>query len=255
MSTKPPRATVIVPLYIWPCSSVDWQPLFDAILAHPAVEFLIIINPNSGPGSDSLPGHDYEREVPKLNAAPNVTTIGYVRIDYCRKPLHDACEEIDRFAGWMTKHGSEVPGLHLGGIYVDETPNHFSAGRMLYLEALHKHTKNKEGLLGQRLVVHNPGTPPDAGLASPSIVDFIVTCEEPYQKYAGDETQQRLQDFFFHRARSGYQISGVPRERIRDVTLELREKGAYIFATSLVEDFYESFGECWPQFVAAMEVD
>jgi hypothetical protein len=171
-----PRATVIVPLYIWPCNSTYWQPLFDAyvtsipfprlsvhrsltlpspcsISAHPSVEFLIIINPSNGPGEGSLPdGQDYQREVPKLTAAPNVTTIGYVRIDYCRKPLHDACEEIDRFAGWFTKHGTNVPGMTVDGIYLDETPNHFSAGRKLYLEALHNHIKNIEGILGQRLV-------------------------------------------------------------------------------------------------------
>ncbi|KAF1850683.1 cell surface protein [Cucurbitaria berberidis CBS 394.84] len=252
---EPSRATVIVPLYIWPCSSADWQPLFDTILAHPSVEFLVIINPSSGPGAEPLPGHDYEREIPKLNASPNVTTIGYVRIDYCRKPLHDACEEIDRYAGWMPSSGSDVSGLGLQGIYLDETPNHFSAGRRLYLEALHQHIKNTEGLLGQRLVVHNPGTPPDADLASPAVVDIIVTCEEPYQKYAGDETQQRLQDYFIHRSRSAYQISGVPKELIREVTRELRRKGAYVFATSLTEDFYEDFGACWKEFVTAMKVD
>ncbi|KAH7091996.1 cell surface protein [Paraphoma chrysanthemicola] len=250
-----PRATVIVPLYIWPCSSADWQPLFDVITAHPAVEFLIIINPNSGPGAESLPGHDYEREVPKLTAAPNVTTIGYVRIDYCKKPLHDACEEIDRFAGWVSDHGSDVPGLSVQGIYLDETPNHFSSGRALYLEALHKYIKTKEGLLGQRLVVHNPGTPPDAGLASPVLVDIVVTCEEPFQRYATEEVQKRLGDYFFDRLRSGYQISGVPKEQMPQVTRELRRKGAFVFATSLVDDFYESFGECWDSFVAAMEVN
>jgi hypothetical protein len=114
---------------------------------------LVIVNPSSGPGNGSLPdGQDYQREVPKLTASPNVTTIGYVRIDYCRKPLHDVCEEIDRFAGWVTKHGDDVPGMAMQGIYLDETPNHFSAGRKLYLEALHKHIKTTEGLLGQRLV-------------------------------------------------------------------------------------------------------
>lgn len=116
------------------------------------MDFLVIVNPSSGPGVDSRPGHDYEREVPKLTASPNVTTIGYVRIDYCRKPLHDACEEIDRFAGWVTKHGSDVPGLEMHGIYLDETPNHFSAGRKYYLEALHKHIKTTEAFLEQRLV-------------------------------------------------------------------------------------------------------
>lgn len=87
---------------------------------------------------------------------PNVTTVGYVRIDYCCKPLHDVCEEIDRFAGWVRLFGRDVVGLSVQGIYLDETPNHFSAGRKLYLEALHKHIKEQDGLLGQRLVSLNP---------------------------------------------------------------------------------------------------
>jgi len=103
--------------------------------------------------------------------------------------------------------------------------------------------------------VHNPGTPPDEGLATPAMVDIAITCEEPYQKYMGEQTQKRLHDYFFHRQRSGYQISAVPKERIREATRDLRRIGAYVFATSLVDDFYESFGECWQEFVAAMEID
>jgi hypothetical protein len=86
-------------------------------------------------------------------------------------------------------------------------------------------------------------------------VDVIVTCEEPYKQYSGEVTTKRLSDYFYHRARSAYQISGVPKERIREVARELRRKGAYIFATSLTEDFYESFGECWSDFCTAMEVN
>jgi hypothetical protein len=83
---------------------------------------------------------------------------------------------------------------------------------------------------------------------------MIITCEEPYEKYSGDETQKRLAEYFVHRARSGYQISAVPKGQIREVTRALRQKSAYVFATSLTDDFYESFGECWKEFVAAMEV-
>lgn len=84
---------------------------------------------------------------------------------------------------------------------------------------------------------------------------MIVTCEEPFERYAGRDVQERLSDYFFHRSRSGYQISGVPKEQIKAVTRDLRRKGAYVFATSLIDDFYESFGECWKDFVDAMEVD
>lgn len=83
---------------------------------------------------------------------------------------------------------------------------------------------------------------------------MIVTCEEPYEQFSGDVTTKRLADYFFHRSRSGYQISAVPKERMTEVTHELRHKGAYVYATSLVDDFYESFGACWEDFIQAMEM-
>lgn len=89
--------------------------------------------------------------MPKLNSAPNVCTIGYVKIDYCQRPLHETCEDIDRFAGWATKDDGKS-GLAMHGIYLDETPNHYSAERAAYLDALYKHIKSCDGLLGPRLV-------------------------------------------------------------------------------------------------------
>jgi hypothetical protein len=84
---------------------------------------------------------------------------------------------------------------------------------------------------------------------------MVITCEEPYERYTGEQVQHRLSEYFFHRSRAGYQISGVPENRIREVVRELRHEGAYIFATSLVDDFYESFGNCWKAFVEAMETE
>ena len=101
-------------------------------------------------------------------------------------------------------------------------------------------------------VIHNPGTPPDAGLADPG-PDVIITCEEPYDRYQGQEVQQRLKEYPHDRAKSGYMISGVPRAELGPLVRELRTRGTYLFATDLVDDFYESFGESWVDFVAAME--
>jgi hypothetical protein len=82
---------------------------------------------------------------------------------------------------------------------------------------------------------------------------MIVACEEPFERYTSEEVQQRLGDYFFDRSRSGYQISGTPKAQIKEATRELRQKGAFIVATSLVDDFYERIGECWKNFVEAME--
>lgn len=101
-------------------------------------------------------------------------------------------------------------------------------------------------------VIHNPGTPPDPELADPG-PDVIVTCEEPYQRYRGEEVQKRLKEYHYDRARSAYMISAAPEKEIGEVVQELSQRGAYLFVTDLVDDFYESFGKSWADFVAAVE--
>ena len=120
------------------------------IAAYPDLEFLVIVNPNSGPGALPCPDANYAREVARLNACPNVYPVGYIRIDYCRKPLAVACEEIDPYASWAAEYATT--GLGVGGIMVDETPNHFNAAQAEYLRALHSHIKACSGLLRDRLV-------------------------------------------------------------------------------------------------------
>jgi hypothetical protein len=121
-----------------------------SIAAHPDTNFLIVVNPNSGPGDLPLPGPHYVQEVPRLNAFANVRCVGYVRIDYCRKPLRESMAEVRQYADWNT--GFNIPGLHVHGIYVDETPNHVSQERSEYLDALRLYIKRVNGLLGERTV-------------------------------------------------------------------------------------------------------
>lgn len=117
------------------------------ITAHPDLDFLVVVNPNSGPGDLPSPNKDYAREVPKLNAFPNVYTVGYIRIHYCDKPLEKVYQEIDRYASW-----SACDGLGLGGILLDETPNHYSEAREEYLRACTGFIKGNQGILRDRMV-------------------------------------------------------------------------------------------------------
>ena len=110
----------------------------------------MVVNPDSGPRSTPLPGHDYVREVPRLTAYPNVTTVGYIRIDYCKRPLDEVYKEIDTYSGWVTDH--DLPGLAVSGILVDESPNHHTQARADYLDVVHKHIKASPGILGDKLV-------------------------------------------------------------------------------------------------------
>jgi Spherulation-specific family 4 len=79
-----------------------------------------------------------------------VRTVGYVLIDYCKKPLSEVYEEIEAYAGWAKDY--ETSGLGVGGILLDETPNHYTPERAEYLDAVHRHVKATEGLQGNRLV-------------------------------------------------------------------------------------------------------
>jgi hypothetical protein len=71
--------------------------------------------------------------------------------------------------------------------------------------------------------------------------------------YIGEGVQKRLGELPLDRARSIYQISGIPREQIRDAVHELCKRGQYVFATDLVDDFYESFGPSWEDFISAVD--
>lgn len=113
---------------------------------------------------------------------------------------------------------------------------------------------NDSNLFLRRQVIHNPGTPPDSGLANPG-PDVFINCEEPYERYLGEEVQKRLKDYHYDQPKSGYMISGVPEDKVAEFVRELRHRAAYLFVTDLVDNFYESFGPSWGAFVAAFEDD
>jgi hypothetical protein len=85
--------------------------------------------------------------------------------------------------------------------------------------------------------------------------DVVVTCEEPYDRYRGMEVQKRLKEYPCNWVKSGYMISAVPGGEMGSFVRELRRSGAYLFATDLVDNFYESFGSGWDDFVAAMDME
>ncbi|KAK4984017.1 hypothetical protein LTR50_006856 [Elasticomyces elasticus] len=163
-----PRSAVIVPLYIYPLTPETWQPLYRAISTHPTLPFLIILNPDSGPGAPGSPSPDanYARETARLNAYPNVTTLGYVRVDYCRRGLGSVVGDVGGYAKWAGVGGGGGGleggggggsveggggGVFVRGIFVDETPNLYTPHVAAYLDALNVRIKNSAGILGERI--------------------------------------------------------------------------------------------------------
>ena len=111
---------------------------------------MVIVNPQSGPGNDTWwPNEDYVRELPRLNAFRNVRTIGYVRSQYCERPVEDVYADIDAYAN---RSSSETPGLGVNGIFIDETNNHYTDKVKRYLDDLDAHIKGNDGFGGDRTV-------------------------------------------------------------------------------------------------------
>lgn len=107
-------------------------------------------------------------------------------------------------------------------------------------------------LMPYEQVVHNPGTPPEGDLKHFGNPDVVCVCEEPHRLYGGEGVQHRLKEFALPRHKTIYQISGIPIGDMDAVVEELCQRGKYVFATDLVDDFYESFGPSWARFAAAV---
>ena len=138
--------------------------------------FVIIINPNSGPGVHTdgwLPDQSYTKEIPRFTAQSNVILVGYVRLDYCRRQLAEIEEDVMKYGNWAGSgssssaslqstefngegsHGPRDCGrseLGVQGIFFDETPNLFDKDTAAYLDTAGRIVKATDGILGNRLV-------------------------------------------------------------------------------------------------------
>lgn len=158
------KATVLVPLYIYPTSSTTYDPLHkayvfpfhfpnrklttrDSVQAHPNLNFTVIINPNSGPGESALPDSSYTPEIAKLNSFPNVRTVGYVRTGYGTRNISDVLADVTTYSGW-----SSGVNISMHGIFFDEAPYDYSDENAAFLLTINQAVKNSTGIQPDRIV-------------------------------------------------------------------------------------------------------
>lgn len=82
-------------------------------------QFVVVINPASGPGSTPYPDSNYIKAISQLNAFNNVITIGYVRTNYGNQPIVNVTADINTYAGWSSYSAANI-SMH--GIFFDESP-------------------------------------------------------------------------------------------------------------------------------------
>lgn len=140
LAASAPNVTtgILIPLYTYP-TSTTWSEVVTAKMNYPAVPFVAVINPNSGPGTTF--DANYLTGIQKLQGA-GIRVLGYVYTNYGRTPLTKVEAQVKTYWNWY----------HVDGIMFDGMAN--VKGKQSYYSALNSYVKS----LGMTYTVGNPGT-------------------------------------------------------------------------------------------------
>ncbi|KAL8766981.1 MAG: hypothetical protein Q9209_006393 [Squamulea sp. 1 TL-2023] len=182
---------VLLPLYLYPddTSASAWSNVTATIAAYPEVQWQVIVNPNSGPGTYP-PDANYIAGLSKLNSYRNVITLGYVATNYTQIPYTTVASEIDGYAEWATYADANIS---VGGIFFDEVNNTASDDVYAYYKnvADYAYAKVPSAVTP---VIFNPGLPAPAELFN--YADTIVQYEGPFSSYKDVTTINTFQPGF-----------------------------------------------------------
>jgi hypothetical protein len=154
--------SVIVPLYLYP-SEGAWDPLYTAYVcllysnsrlkAYPSLQFLVIINPDNGPGNGTLLDKNFQQQLPILNSMGNVMTLGYVTTNYTSRNINEVFDDIGTYALWS---GNGTSNFTLHGIFLDETPSSFTEESSEFMNRTDGFIKQQTGFGGVNFVLSFP---------------------------------------------------------------------------------------------------
>ncbi|CAO2653669.1 Nn.00g030800.m01.CDS01 [Neocucurbitaria sp. VM-36] len=237
-------ATIILPLYIYPKDNTTWTPLYNSLLARPKLNYIVIINPSSGPGDSQYPDEQYTSALSQLAKYSNVRKVGYVRTGYASRNLTNVFSELNTYAGWASKDKA----LAMDGIFFDESPHQYSAKAVDFMLSASQAVKNADGIQGAKTVIRNPGVVPDARFNDTN-TEISVVFEQSYTEYQ-DKTEE-LAVLNDGRSRHSYMVHSVPqmeKDKLRGFVDDLSKRAEYLFVTSNDENYYEKFGTDWNDF-------
>lgn len=194
-----------------------------------------------------------------------------MRIDYCKRSIEKVLEDVAIYSGWSKNHESD--GIYVEGIFLDESPNEYTADIGKYLNTVSAKIKEAPGILGQKLVspcncclsggnptcslqlysqiIHNPGTIPDKELTE-TRPEITAVFEESYARYRSCGLNERKALDVYDRKGASYILHSVPRDQVKSLVRELRPRAEYIFVTDRRSKYYEGFGDSWNDFIRAM---
>lgn len=154
----PPAQSVAVPAYFDP-PSAGWS----ALEQDDPPARLIVMNPESGPGSAPRPSY-----VAAVRAAQGdgVTVVGYVDTSFAHRPLGVVEAQIDDYFSWYG----------VNGIFLDDAST--ACAQEPYYAALDRYVKT---MGASETTILNPGTWTSSCYASAA--DILVTFEGSYRQY------------------------------------------------------------------------
>ena len=196
--------SLLVPLYIYPgVNHAAWKPLLDSVTANPHIQYNVIVNPNSGPGSDHYPDANLITGIEALNALPNVRTLGYVDTGYAKRDIKLVNKDIDTYANWASfKDGN----ITVHGIFFDKVATTDSQSVYHYYERLGDYTHTHDNNIPY--VIFNPGTTAPAQLFS--YCDTMVEFEGPFNNYNTKFSFNDLPPATRLRSQSAIVLNNVP---------------------------------------------
>ena len=170
--------SLLVPLYVYPGDRyAAWKPLLDSIRANPLIQYNVIVNPDSGPGSGHYPDVNLKAGLQALNAFSNVRTLGYIDTAATKRDIKLVNKDIDTYANWASYKDGNI-AVH--GIFFDNVSTTDSQSVYHYYERLGDYTHTHDNDIPY--VIFNPGTPAPAQLYG--YCDTMVEFEGAYSSYS-----------------------------------------------------------------------
>jgi hypothetical protein len=226
---------VILPLYSW-AGNPEWAVVASSLAEYPSIDFLIIINPSSGPGSSS-PDSVWTNAITKLKSYSNAQIIGYVRTSYGGRDSSEIESEVSEYAAWPE-------AARVSGIFFDEV----SANNVPYYTTLADFVESK---FSDGVVVLNPGAGCTTGYFE--VAEQVIVYENSFANYHFNNTEL---EGVSHAHLQSVIIHSMPTDIDALSTLVTSLVSAGFGSVYLTEDpaTYQNLGTDWDSFLSLMHI-
>ena len=111
MSCAKSACKIAIPLYLWPgYGSVPCA--WERILATPAANPIVVVNPDSGPGEKA---HKLFRDAVVKCQAVGIKVLGYIRTEYAKRDVSQVARDLKRYNSWYSVDGFFIDEMYHWG--------------------------------------------------------------------------------------------------------------------------------------------